>query len=439
MNLNKPLTRVLLTTALLLSSTVAAALDIQSWETGNGVKVLFVESRELPMVDIRLNFRAGSSRDGALYGVSRLTSALLVEGTGERSAEDVADAFESVGAQLGHSSLRDMAWLSLRSLSDPELLEPAVEMFARVAGLPSFPQEAIERDRKAMLLGLAQRKKDIGSVTQDAFFEEVYRNHPYQVGSQGREDTLKAISREDLRAFHQQYYAGRNANLAIVGDLSGEQARELATALTRYLKPGEAASAIAPLAPDDHGAGRSLNIPFEATQTHIKKGMPVMARQDPDFFALYVGNHILGGSGFSSRLMKEIREERGLVYSVYSYFLPMESSGPFEMSLQTSTDQAEEAMALLAELLRSFIETGPSEEELEHAKSNITGGFPLKIDSNKKIVEYLALMGFYNLDLDYLDRFNARINAVTAEQIKDAFQRRVKPQDMTRIIVGQSS
>jgi zinc protease len=165
----------------------------------------------------------------------------------------------------------------------------------------------------------------------------------------------------------------------------------------------------------------------------------VLQRHDPDFFALYVGNHVLGGSGFSSRLVQEIRENRGLVYSVYSYFLPMESNGPFEMSLQTANHQADEALALLDKLLAEFIANGPTEEELEHAHSNITGGFPLKIDSNKKIVEYLALIGFYDLSLDYLDTFNQRVLAVDATQIRDAFKRRVKAENMTRVVVGGQS
>ena len=167
------------------------------------------------------------------------------------------------------------------------------------------------------------------------------------------------------------------------------------------------------------------------------QGLPVLSRTDPDYYALYLGNHILGGSGFSSRLMQEIRENRGLVYSVYSYFVPMESSGPFLMALQTSNSQVDEAAGLLQQMLVDFIDAGPTDKEIEHAKKNITGGFPLKIDSNKKIVDYLSLIGFYDLPLDYLDRFNDNILAISAADIKDAFARRVKPDQMIRVIVGE--
>ena len=424
--------------ALFLVSSGAAALDIHDWTTENGVRVLFVESHDLPMVDARLTFKAGSSRDGGLPGISRLVNALLVEGTGDFDAEQIAQTFESTGAQLGHSSLRDMAWVSLRTLSDPALRDKTVDLFARVAALPSFPADAIERDRTAMLLGLAERKKNISNVVEDTFFREVYDGHAYRIGSHGTEQSLKAITRDDLNSFHSSHYVGRNANLALVGDLTLDQARAYATALTRYLKPGQAADPVAGLDLSP-AAGKTIKVQFDATQTHILLGMPTLSRHDQDYFALYVGNHILGGSGFSSRLMQEIREDRGLVYSVYSFFLPMESSGPFQMALQTSNDNAEEAMQLLSELLLKFIKEGPSEQELEHARNNITGGFPLKIDSNKKIVDYLALMGFYDMPLDYLDTFNDQILAVSLDDIRDAFKRRVKQDVMTRIIVGDRS
>jgi zinc protease len=274
-------------------------------------------------------------------------------------------------------------------------------------------------------------------VVEDAFFHHVYQDHAYEIGSHGTEESLKAIRQEDLIDFHSTYYVARNANLALVGDLTLEQAKQYAENITRYLKPGQPAPVVAK--PVMSKQAKTIKIPFKTTQTHIKQGLPVLARKDPDYFALYVGNHILGGSGFSSRLMQEIRENRGLSYSVYSYFSPMESNGPFEMALQTSNDQADEAAQLLQQMLTQFIEKGPTAKELEHARKNITGSFPLKIDSNKKIVEYLALIGFYDLALDYLDKFNENIKAVTLDDIRDAFKRRVNPEQMTRIIVGDSS
>lgn len=421
---------------LLLVAPVAQALDIQSWTTSNGVKVLFVESHDLPMIDVRLAFKAGSSRDGEQHGVSSLVNSLLVEGSGKLSTEDIAQGFESVGAELGHSSLRDMAWLSLRSLSEPALWEPVVDLFAQVAALPSFPQDAIERDRQSMLINLANRNKQIANVAQDAFFEHLYPDHAYQIGQYGTRTALESLTSEDLSRFHSSYYVARNASLALVGDLTLTQAKAYAERLTRHLKPGQPAEVIQPVAVADKG--KTVNIPFKTTQSHIVQGLPVLSRKDDDYFPLYLGNHVLGGSGFSSRLMQEIRENRGLSYSVYSYFIPMETTGPFQMALETSNHQVEEAAQLLQQMLVDFIHEGPTEKELEHSKKNITGGFALKIDSNKKIIEYLALIGFYDLPLDYLDRFNDNIMAVTRADIKDAFDRRVRPEQIIRVIVGES-
>ncbi|MDJ0833413.1 MAG: pitrilysin family protein [Gammaproteobacteria bacterium] len=413
----------------------ALALEIKTWTTENGAKVMFVESHDLPMVDIRFTYKAGSARDGEQPGISRLVSALLVEGTGDLDAKQVALQFESVGAQLGHDSLRDMAWTSLRSLSDPAMLDQVVDLYARVNALPSFPPDAIERDRKSLLVSLANRKNQISNVVNDAFFAQVYAGHAYQIGQQGTEAGLKSITREDLLDFHRRYYVAANATLAMVGDLSEQQARDYAEQLTRHLQTGEAAPALAPAPQPDKA--QIVRVPFKTTQSHIVQGKPVLSRIDPDYFPLYVGNHILGGSGFSSRLMQEIRENRGLSYSVYSFFVPMESNGPFEMALQTRNDQVDEAAGLLQQMLEEFIDKGPTAEELEHAKKNITGSFPLKIDSNKKIVDYLAVIGFYDLPLKYLDNFNERVMAVTREDIKDAFARRVDPLRMIRVIVGE--
>ena len=426
-----------LTGSVLLFMQSVHALDIKNWQTSNGVKVLFVESHDLPMIDVRLGFKAGSSRDGELYGVSRLVNGLIVEGTGEYSSEDIAESFESVGAEIGHDSLRDMAFVSLRSLSDKWLWEKVVDMFARVSALPSFPMDAVERDRKSMLVNLANRQKQIGDVTEDAFYLNLYKNHAYKVGRHGTQKTLEAITRGDLQKFHAQYYVANNATLALVGDLTLENAKHYAEQLTQYLKPGQKAQSI-----EDAkvlAKGETVKVSFKTTQTHILQGLPVMARNDADYYALYLGNHILGGSGFSSRLMQEIRENRGLSYSVYSYFLPMESNGPFQMSLQTKNHQVDEAVELLQQMLVDFINDGPTDEEMDHAKKNITGSFPLKIDSNSKIVEYLSLIGFYDLPLDYLDNFNKNILAVTSTDIKDAFKRRVKPEQLIRVIVGESS
>ncbi len=425
--------RLLVIATLCLATTQVNALDIEQWQTKNGAQVLFVENHDLPMIDIRMTFKAGSSRDGQFPGISRLTNALIVDGTGDESAEEIALRMESVGARLGHDSLKDMAWSSLRILSQLPNRADIIDLYARVTGLPSFPKDAIERDRVSMLTGVKSRKNRISDVTSDAFNAALYKGHVYETGSHGTESSLKIIQQNDLMDFHQRYYVANNANLSIVGDLSLQQAKELADKITAYLKAGEAAQ---PLKAPKSTQAKTTFINFDSTQTHIVQGLPVLTRKDKDYYALYVGNHILGGSGFGSRLMSVIREEKGLSYSVYSYFSPMESNGPFQMAMQTANHQVPEARQLLDQLLNDFINDGPTEKELVKAKKNITGGFALKIDSNRKITDYLALIGFYDLPLSYLDDFNNKINDIGISDIKDAFKRRVKLDQMIEIVVG---
>jgi zinc protease len=226
----------------------------------------------------------------------------------------------------------------------------------------------------------------------------------------------------------------RNAVVALVGAVSREQAEHIAEQVTAGLEAGEPVPPLPAVA--DPEAAQMQRLDFPSSQSHLLIGQPGMSRKDPDYFALYVGNHILGGNGLVSILSDEVREKRGLSYSVYSYFMPMRDRGPFIMGLQTQNSQAEEARQVLLQTLDRFMAQGPSAKELTAAKQNITGGFPLRISSNSKIVEYLAVIGFYDLPLDYLDRFNERVEAITAEQIRDAFTRRVHPQRFVTIVVG---
>lgn len=428
--------RILILTLSTLISLPTFAIEIQQWVTSNGAKVLFVPAEDLPMIDIRMTFKAGSSRDGKLPGIAKLTNGLLVEGTGQLSPEDIAAQFEDVGAELGHDSLKDMAWTSLRLLSNLDNRAAIIDLFARVTSQPSFPVDAIERDRTSMLTQLKNSKKKIESVTADRFNSALYKNHAYDIGAKGTEASLKKITQSDLQQFHQRYYVAKNAALAIVGDLNRHQAEEMAEQLSHYLSEGEPAKKIEAVKATK---AQTIEVDFDSTQTHIVMGMPVLSRKDDDYFPLYVGNHILGGSGFGSRLMSVIREEKGLSYSVYSYFMPMESNGPFELALQTANHQAQQARLLLKKLLKEFMAKPVTAEELDKAKKNITGSFPLKLDSNKKIVEYLAVIGFYDLPLDYLDSFNSKVEQVTAQQIKDAFNRRVHFDQLVEVIVGPRS
>lgn len=423
--------------ALVFATAAQALPEIQDWHTAKGARVLFVEAHELPMLDVRIVFDAGSARDGKHGGVASLTSAMLPQGAAGLNADAIAAGFERGGAQFGADSQRDMAWLSLRSLSDDKLLRASLELFGKVLAKPDFPQADFEREQQRTLTGLEYQKQQTGAIAEKAFYQDLYGQHPYAANPSGDEASVAALSVQDLKTFYQRYYVARNATVVIVGDVSRKYAEVIAGQLVDALPEGEKAAPLPEVAPLT--AAKTQLIEHPSTQSHVLMGAPGVSRGDPDYFPLYVGNHILGGSGLVSRISEEIREKRGLSYSAYSYFIPMRQAGPYMLGFQTRTDQRDEALAVLRETVRTFVQQGPTDEELKASKSNIIGGFPLAVASNSKITGYLAMIGFYELPLDYLSTFTDKIKAVTAEQIREAYRRRVDVDDMVTVIVGKKA
>jgi zinc protease len=426
--------RLLLWIFVLGTGPAAAAPQIHTWQTENGARVYFVRAAELPMADIRVVFDAGSARDGPRPGLAGLTNMLLAEGARGLPAHALSERFEQVGAQYTAGSARDMAWVGVRSLSEQAKLDTSLSVLADLLQHPDFAPEAIERERSHMLTGIKQRQQDPAAIAEDTFYETLYARHPYGSPPQGTEPSLKAVVRKDVIDFHRRYYCARNALVAVVGDLTLEAARALAARIVKDLPPGEPAPALPKVPATPKRA--EIKIAYPSTQTHVWIGGVGITRTDPDFYPLYVANHSLGGGGFISRLYKAIREKRGLSYSVYSYYVPMRAPGPFIAALQTANHQAPEAAELLQRSLAEFADAGPTAAEIEASVKNITGGFPLRIDSNREIIEHLVLIGFYGLPLDYLETYVDRIKAATRDRIRDALQRRFKPMALITVSVG---
>lgn len=421
-------------TLILLASATQATPAIETWQTGNGARVLFVPAPELPMVDVRVVFDAGSARDGDKAGLASLTTAMLTQGARDWDADTVALRMENLGAQISSSTDRDLSQVSIRSLTQPKALDTAVETLAGVLAEPSFELDDLERLRRNTLTALRQDQESPRTVAQKAFYRAVFGDHPYASDPTGTEESVSALTRDDLVEFHRRHFTGANALVVIVGDLDRDAAAQVAQRVVGALPTGERPR---PLPEVPELAAEALErIDFPSTQTTVLAGQPGMRRGDPDYFPLYLGNHILGGSGMVSLLMEEVREKRGLSYSTYSYLLPLAQPGPFLMGLQTRNDQADQAQAVMLATLRRFVTEGPTEKELVAAKKNLTGGFPLRIASNANILGYLAVIGFYGLPLDYLDRFIERIESVDAEQIRDAFARRLHPDRLAIVSVG---
>ena len=419
---------------LLTNGSVQASPTIETWRTSSGAEVFYVYAPELPMVDMQVVFDAGSSRDGKLLGIAALTNGLLDQGAAGMDADEVSKGFESLGAIFGTNAGYDSASVQLRSLTDGPLLLAALDNFKKVISTPEFPEDAIERLRAQTLIGLQAKKQNPSALARDAFMNAVYQSHPYAQPSLGTEKSVAAINRKDIESFYKQHYVSNNAMVAIVGAVNREKAERIAEDVLSRLEQGQRAKTLASV--NALEAANEVFIEHPSAQTHILVGQTGLKRGDPDYFPLYVGNHVLGGGGMVSRLFAEVREKRGLSYSAYSYFSPMRFEGPFIAGLQTKTEQVDEALSVLMENINRYIEIGPTEEELIASKKNITGGSPLRIDSNGKILNYVVAIGYYKLSLDYLETFNANVDAVTINQIKDAFKRRLIPDKLVTVRVG---
>ncbi len=428
------LTKVtLLAASLLFSLASFAGVKIEQWQTSSGAEVYFVENRDLPIIDISINFAAGSARDTAdKAGLSAITRHMMTTGAAGMSEEDISKRMADIGAILGGDHDLDRAGFKLRTLSSATERDQALDIYTKILQQPDFPEAILQREKTRIIAGLKESATKPDSISSKTFMKALYGNHPYAFDSE--EETVNAIGRADLVKFYQSYYGPKNAVIAMIGDMSREQAGDIAEKLSAGLPKAENPQALPDVPLPTQASEQRIEHP--ATQSHIVLGYPGVRRGDPDYFPLYVGNYILGGGGFVSRLTEEVREKRGLVYSVYSYFMPMAVEGPFQIGLQTKKEQGEDALKVVRETLDNFMDKGVTEAELKAAKQNIIGGFPLRLDSNSKILEYLAVIGFYKLPLTYLDDFNKEVDKVTTAQIKEAFNRRLNTDNMVTVIVG---
>ncbi|HYE36198.1 pitrilysin family protein [Methylocaldum sp.] len=430
----KRVSRCLVLLFLLISAPVYAVPEIQHWVSPQGGRIYFVPTEGLPLLDVRVVFDAGSARDAEKFGLAALTSGMLDTGAGDWDADAIAQRLESVGASLGTGVSRDTAWLSLRSLTHPEKLGVALETGREILARPRFEQKDFDREKNRTLLAIKQRGEQPDDLAEIAFFQALYGNHPYAHPQEGFTETVEPLTREDLVDFHKRYYVAKNAIVVIVGEVKRADAESIAEKLLSGLEQGAVSPALS--APEPIHSVETVKRPFPSEQTHVRAGLIGMTATDPDYFPLYVGNHILGGSGLVSRISEEVREKRGLSYNAYSYFMPLREAGPFQVGLQTRNDQAEEALRVALKTVKDFAANGPTDKELEAAKKNIIGGFVLRLDSNQKLTEQVAIVAFYNRPLDYLARFTEKVEAVTREDIKRAFRSRVDPDKLRTVLVG---
>ncbi len=374
-------------------------------------------------------------------GLAGATAGMVEKGVRASGTEPALDqnalgeAWADLGAEFDAGAGTDRMSFTLRTLAEPALLSSAVALAAREIGEPAFPEDVWRRERERLDASIKEANTKPATVAGRRFAQAVYGTHPY--GQQTTEATLARIDTTAMRERYAQWIAPCRAKLSIVGAVTRAQADRIATELLSRLPAGGNCAPLPPV-PDVAPLAAPLveRIPFDSAQAHVVIGQPGYAYSDPDRFALNVGNYILGGGGFVSRLTEQVREKRGLAYSVGSGFAPGLHAGAFRIGFQTRPDQADEAVKVAREVLAKFVAEGPTAAELKAAKDNLIGGFPLLLDSNRKLLGNVANIAWNDLPLDYLETWTARMNAVTAQDVKAAMARKVQPERMVTVLVG---
>ena len=420
-----------------------AGIPIQHWTLPSGVQVYLVESHSIAMVDMQVDFDAGARRDPLdKAGLASVTAGMASKGVVAAGAEPALDenalseAWADLGASFRASASADRMGFYLRSLTFPDLLGKAVALAARQIGQPAFPEPIWLRERERLMASIKESNTRPATLAGRAFATAVYGSHPY--GFEMTEQSLAAIGVADMRAMYTSLIQPCRAKVSVVGAVTRQQVQELLGVLFARLPAGSGACAPLPAVSEVQALDKASEqrIAFDSAQAHVLLGQPGYKRDDPAFFAFTVGNYILGGGGFVSRLTAEVREKRGLSYSVYSYFSPGLHAGAFTLGLQTRPDQAGQALSVSRDVLARFVAEGPTQAELDAAKGNLVGGYALLIDSNQKLLGNVANIAWNRLPLDYLDTWTQRVERVTVADVRAAFSRVLQPDRMATVVLG---
>jgi len=409
---------------------------IKHWQTNNAVAVYFVRTTQLPMLDVRMLFNAGSAQDEKLYGLANLTGMMLNEGTKKLNNNQIAEKFDDLGTQFGVHVNRDASIAGLRCLTKKAILLPSIELLHDIISQPVFLNKELKRIKRQILIEIAAQQQLPSVVATKTFYAALYKDFPYAHAVIGNKKTIASIDRSDVIKFYQQHYTAKNAILVLVGNISQVTAKALANKITADLPSGKTIKKLSPPSPVTEDLTKQIKFP--GTQSYIRIGCLGLNYNDPHLFPILVGNYILGAGVLVSRLFTEIRQKYGLSYSVKSKFIALKNRGPFLMLLQTKNRSTQQALELTKSVLNKFIQNGPTKKELLDAKKFLLGNFALQLDSNAKIANTISIITFYNLPLNYLDTYKKNIRAVTMQGVKKAFQTIIGKQKLVTILVGQN-
>lgn len=423
---------------MLMSSIVFAQVKIQHWQHSSGAQIYLVNAPSIPMIDIQIDWLAGSAFDPpAQLGLASLTAGLIDKGAGRLDEVAISESLADLGASLSIGASNERASLRIRTLSDDARKKAVVDLAVQLLKGPSFDEKILRREQERLITAIREASLKPEVILNEAFDRKIYGDHPF--ARVATEKTIRSITPSHIQTFFKQRYIASNATMIFVGDIGQDQASVIADRLMAALPANSSAIFNVPPVSKLSATASDLKVQWiehSSLQAHVMMGLPTISRNDPDYFPMLVGNYILGGGGFVSRLMKEVREKRGLSYSVYSYVAAGKQIGPFVAGLQTQKSQARLALDVMNLTIADFVKDGPTEVELSSAKQNLINGFPLRIDSNKKILDNVANIAWLGLPLDTLDTWTQKVQAVTLEQIKTAFQRHLDMNAMVTVVVG---
>lgn len=419
-----------------LPASIGAAMAPKRTVLENGMVLLTAEQRALPIVSIELLINAGARYDGSNQeGLANLTARLLTYGTARRTALQISDTLDFIGASLSAGCGDDLATISMSILKKD--LGVGLELLAEILTTANFPALEVERQKQSVIAAIQAREEDPGDIAQRRFAALLYPQSPYGRPTEGSAASVRRLTQKNLRDFFQRYYKPNRTIMSVVGDVSQAEISQALVKALRHWHKGQAGAA--PVAPAQLGARQAVRVNKDLTQANIILGHQGIGRENPDYYAIQVMNYILGGGDFSSRAMETIRNQRGLAYSVYSYFGAEKNWGTFQFVMQTKNESALEAVRLAEAEMRRLRDEPVGEQELSDAKDFLTGSFPLRFDTNRKVANFLANVEYYGLGLDYPENYSSLIQKVTRADVQGAAQKYLLPDKLITVIVGNQS
>lgn len=397
----------------------AEAVNIKEVTSPGGIKAWLVEDYTVPIVTMNFAFRGGASQESSdQEGLANFLSGMLDEGAGDLDSRAFQQRLQETNVNLSFDAGRDAFYGNMRTLQTN--MDEAFELTRLAITEPRFDDEPVERIKGQIISGLTRGQTDPQEIARKAFAKSLFGDHPYGQFVEGSPETVGAITGADLKAFHARTMARDNLYVAVVGAISAEQLTGVLDEVFGGLPEKADLKPIADVSPD---AGKNEHVALGIPQTIIRIGGAGLKRDDPDFIPAYVANHILGGGTFSSRLYNEIREKRGLAYSVGTHLIPYDHSGAYLAAAATRSDAADEAISIMKSEIERYAAEGPTEEELRKAKAYLTGNYALRFDASRKIARQLIGIQIDRLGIDYIDKRNSLIEAVTLDDVKRAARR----------------